>query len=319
MDQGTENKQDREGGRDGAAHRCGFVALIGAPNAGKSTLLNSFVGSKVAIVTHKVQTTRVPLRGIAIEGPAQLIFVDTPGIFEPKRRLDRAMVGAAWEGAQDADILVLLVDALTGISEEVGLILKGLNKHASNRRQVILALNKVDAVEKEKLLDLAQSLNKEFSFAETFMISALKGDGLTELRTYLGAHVPEGPWLYPEDQITDAPLRLAASELTREKLYLRLHQELPYASTVETVDWREQKDGSVRIEQVIYVERQSQRKIVLGKGGKAIKQISMEARKELADILERPVHLFLFVKVREKWGEDPERYSMIGLDYPKGD
>ena len=319
MSQGADQKGLHDETHKSVGKACGFIALIGAPNAGKSTLLNNFVGSKVAIVTHKVQTTRVPLRGIAIEGQSQLIFVDTPGIFAPKRRLDRAMVGAAWGGAQDADILVLLVDALKGIDEEVELILKGLQQNKSRTRQVLLALNKVDAVQKDKLLELAQSLNEQFSFGETFMISALKGTGLKELRAYLGAHVIEGPWLYPEDQITDAPMRLAASEITREKLYLRLHQELPYASTVETLDWKELKDGSVRIEQVIYVERQSQRQIVLGKGGRAIKQISMESRKELGDILERRVHLFLFVKVREKWGDDPERYSMIGLDYPKGE
>ena len=300
------------------ATRCGFIALIGAPNAGKSTLLNNFVGSKVAIVTHKVQTTRVPLRGIAIEGASQLIFVDTPGIFEPKRRLDRAMVDSAWGGAGDADIQVLMVDAMRGIDDEVALILKGLNKRELKPAQVLLALNKVDEVAKENLLGLAQRLNEEFKFAETFFISALKGSGLSELREYLAAHVMPGPWLYPEDQITDAPLRLAAGEITREKLYLRLHQELPYASTVETQDWKELKDGSVRIEQVIYVERQGQRQIVLGKGGRAIKQISMEARKEIEEVLEQKVHLFLFVKVREKWGNDPERYRMIGLDYPKG-
>jgi len=302
-----------------AAPRCGFIALIGAPNAGKSTLLNNFVGSKVAIVTHKVQTTRVPLRGIAIEGASQLIFVDTPGIFEPKRRLDRAMVDSAWGGAADADIQVLLVDAIRGIDDEVALILKGLNKRELKPAQVVLALNKVDTVAKEPLLELAQKLNAEFNFAETFFISALNGSGLKDLREYLAANVMPGPWLYPEDQITDAPLRLAAGEITREKLYLRLHQELPYASTVETQDWKELKDGSVRIEQVIYVERQSQRSIVLGKGGRAIKQISMEARKEIAEVLEQKVHLFLFVKVREKWGNDPERYRMMGLDYPQGD
>ena len=302
-----------------AATRCGFIALIGAPNAGKSTLLNAFVGSKVAIVTHKVQTTRVPLRGIALEGASQLIFVDTPGIFEPKRRLDRAMVESAWGGAGDADIQVLMIDAMRGIDDEVEIILKGLAKNQIKPAQVLLALNKVDAVEKETLLNLTQTLNERFKFAETFMISALKGTGLKELREYLAANVLPGPWLYPEDQITDAPLRMAAGEITREKLYLRLHQELPYASTVETQDWKELKDGSVRIEQVIYVERQSQRQIVLGKGGRAIKQISMEARKEIEEVLEQKVHLFLFVKVREKWGNDPERYRMIGLEYPEGD
>ena len=303
----------------GAETRCGFVALIGAPNAGKSTLLNSFVGSKVAIVTHKVQTTRAPLRGIAIEGVSQLIFVDTPGIFEPKRRLDRAMVRSAWGGAIDADIQVLLIDAMRGIDDEVRLILKGLGENKLKPAQLILALNKVDAVPKESLLGLAKTLNEKFKFSETFFISALKGDGLAGLREYLAANMMPGPWLYPEDQITDAPMRIAASEITREKLYLRLHQELPYASTVETQDWKELKDGSVRIEQVIYVERQSQRQIVLGKGGSAIKKISMEARKDIAEVLERPVHLFLFVKVREKWGNDPERYRMQGLDFPHGD
>ena len=314
-----EEAQGNEQPSGSAAPRCGFIALIGAPNAGKSTLLNNFVGSKVAIVTHKVQTTRVPLRGIAIDGVSQLVFVDTPGIFEPKRRLDRAMVDSAWGGAADADIQVLLVDAMRGIDEEVALILKGLNKRELKPAQVVLALNKVDAVAKEPLLELAQKLNAEFKFAETFFISALNGSGLQKLREYLASNVMPGPWLYPEDQITDAPLRLAAGEITREKLYLRLHQELPYASTVETQDWKELKDGSVRIEQVIYVERQSQRSIVLGKGGRAIKQISMEARKDIEEVLEQKVHLFLFVKVREKWGNDPERYRMMGLDFPQGD
>jgi GTP-binding protein Era len=297
-----------------AGTRCGFVALIGAPNAGKSTLINALVGTKVAIVSHKVQTTRALLRGIATEGDAQIVLVDTPGIFAPKRRLDRAMVSNAWSGAHDADIVGVLIDAKRGLDEEAEALVQKL---ADVRQPKILLLNKVDLVEKPALLTLAQSLNARAKFAATFMISALTGDGVAEVKRWLAAQVAPGPWHYPEDQITDAPLRQLAAEITREKLYLRLHQELPYQSTVETEQWKELRDGAVRIEQTIYVERESQRKIVLGKGGATIKAIGADARRELAGILEQPVHLFLFVKVREGWGDDPERYRELGLEFPK--
>jgi GTP-binding protein Era len=294
--------------------RCGFVALIGAPNAGKSTLLNMLVGSKVTIVSHKVQTTRALVRGIAIEGNAQPIFVDTPGIFAPKRRLDRAMVTSAWSGAHDADAVAVLIDARKGLDEEAEAILNGL---AEVRQPKLLLLNKIDLVEREKLLALAQQANDRASFAATFMISALTGDGVDDAKRWLAEKMPAGPWLYPPDQMSDAPLRQLAAEITREKLFHRLHQELPYQSTVETDSWKELRDGSVRIEQTIFVERESQRKIVLGKGGAAIKAIGAEARKEIAQIAEKPVHLFLFVKVREGWGDDPERYRSMGLEFPK--
>jgi GTPase len=297
-----------------APTRCGFIALIGAPNVGKSTLINALVGSKVAIVSHKVQTTRTLLRGIAIASASQLVFIDTPGIFAPKRRLDRAMVSNAWSGAYDADIVGLLIDARRGLDEEADIILARL---ADVRQTKILIINKVDLVEKPALLALAKAANARLAFAATFMISALTGDGVADVRSWLAAHVPEGPWHYPEDQITDAPLRQLAAEITREKLYLRLHQELPYQSTVETDSWQERKDGSIRIEQTIYVERESQRKIVLGKGGQTIKAIGAEARREIAEMIEAPVHLFLFVKVRESWSDDPERYRGMGLDFPK--
>jgi GTPase len=296
------------------AARCGFVALIGAPNAGKSTLLNALVGSKISIVTPKVQTTRALIRGIAMEGAAQLIFVDTPGIFAPRRRLDRAMVGSAWGSTQDADIVALLIDSQKGAQADEEAILRGL---ADVRAPKVLVLNKVDLVEKPKLLTLAQSVNERAAFAATFMVAARSGDGVGDLKRYFAAHVPPGPWLYPEDQISDAPLRQLAAEITREKLYLRLHQELPYQSTVETEVWKELKDGAVRIEQTIYVERESQRKIVLGKGGQAIKAIGAAARAEIAAAIEHPVHLFLFVKVREGWGDDPERYREMGLEFPR--
>jgi GTPase len=294
--------------------RCGFVALIGAPNAGKSTLLNALVGAKVSIVTPKVQTTRTLIRGIAIEGPAQLIFVDTPGIFSPRRRLDRAMVGSAWASIQDADLVALLIDAKKGIKDEEEGILAKLGEI---RPAKALVLNKVDLVDKRALLTLTQQLNERAGFAATFMISALTGDGVADLKSWFAAHVPLGPWLYPEDQISDAPMRQLAAEITREKLYLRLHQELPYQSTVETEVWKELKDGSVRIEQTIYVERDSQRKIVLGKGGQAIRAIGAAARADIAVAVEQPVHLFLHVKVREGWGDDPERYREMGLEFPK--
>jgi GTP-binding protein Era len=294
--------------------RCGFIALIGAPNAGKSTLINALVGSKVAIVTPKVQTTRALLRGIAMEGKAQLVLVDTPGIFAPRRRLDRAMVTTAWTGAHDADIVAVLIDAKKGIDDEAEALLKHLEEV---RQPKVLILNKVDLVEKEKLLALAQTATAQGKFEAVFMISALGGDGVADVRAWLAAHVPVGPWHYPEDEVSDAPQRQLAAEITREKLYLKLHQELPYQSTVETETWTERKDGSVRIEQTIYVERESQRKIVLGKAGQSIKAIGEAARRELADILEQKVHLFLFVKVREGWGDDPERYRQMGLEFPK--
>jgi GTPase len=296
------------------ATRCGFVALIGAPNAGKSTLLNALVGAKISIVTPKVQTTRALIRGIAIEGTAQLIFVDTPGIFAPRRRLDRAMVGSAWGSTQDAEIVALLIDSHKGIQDDEEAILRGL---ADIRAPKVLVLNKVDLVDKPKLLALAQSLNERSSFAATFMVAARSGDGVADLKHFFAAHVPPGPWLYPEDQISDAPMRQLAAEITREKLYLRLHQELPYQSTVETEVWKELKDGAVRIEQTIYVERESQRKIVLGKGGQTIKAIGAAARIDIAAAIEHPVHLFLFVKVREGWSDDPERYREMGLEFPR--
>jgi len=294
--------------------RAGFVALIGAPNVGKSTLLNALVGAKVSIVTPKVQTTRTLIRGIAIEGAAQLIFVDTPGIFAPRRRLDRAMVERAWASTQDADVVALVIDACKGVKDDDEAILRALGEV---RAPKVLVLNKVDLVEKPALLTLTQTLNERMSFAATFMISARSGDGVGDLKAFLAAHVPPGPWLYPEDQISDAPLRQLAAEITREKLYLRLHQELPYQSTVETEVWKELRNGAVRIEQTIYVERESQRKIVLGKGGQAIKAIGAAARADIAKAIEQPVHLFLHVKVREGWGDDPERYREMGLEFPK--
>jgi GTP-binding protein Era len=294
--------------------RCGFIALIGAPNAGKSTLTNALVGSKVAIVTPKVQTTRTLLRGIAMEGQAQLVFLDTPGIFAPRRRLDRAMVTTAWTGAHDADIVAVLIDVKSGLNDDAQALLKKLQEV---RQPKVLILNKVDLVEKERLLALAQAANDAAKFEATFMISATKGDGVADVRQWLAAHVPAGPWHYPADEVSDAPVRQLASEITREKLYLKLHQELPYQSTVETESWTERKDGSVRIEQTIYVERDSQKKIVLGKAGQTIKAIGEASRRELTEILEKKVHLFLFVKVREGWGDDPERYREMGLEFPK--
>jgi GTPase len=294
--------------------RCGFVALIGAPNAGKSTLTNALTGSKVAIVTPKVQTTRALVRGIALAGDAQLILVDTPGIFAPKRRLERAMVTTAWSGAQDADVIAFLVDAKAGMDSQADTILEKLGELGQPK---VLVLNKVDVADKPRLLTLAETANARARFTATFMVSALNGDGVADLRDWLAQHVPEGPWLYPEDEVSDVPLRQLAAEITREKLFLKLHQELPYQSTVETETWTERKDGSVRIEQTIYVERESQRKIVLGKDGRSIRAIGASARRELADILEKPVHLFLFVKVRESWADDPDRYRAMGLEFPK--
>jgi GTP-binding protein Era len=295
--------------------RSGFVALIGAPNAGKSTLLNALVGTKVSIVSRKVQTTRSQIRGIAIAGEAQIVFVDTPGIFKPKRRLDRAMVTSAWGGAGDADVVGVLIDVRKTLDEENEAILA---KAPELRQPKVLILNKIDLIERPKLLDLAASLNAKVPFAETFMVSALTGDGVDDLKSRLAAMMPEGPWLYPADQVSDAPLRQLAAEITREKLFERLHEELPYQSTVETESWQERPDGSVRIEQTIFVERESQRKIVLGKDGQTIKAIGQAARKEITEIAETRVHLFLFVKVRENWEDDPERYREMGLDFPRG-
>ncbi|MEP3430228.1 MAG: GTPase Era [Roseibium sp.] len=294
--------------------KAGFIALIGAPNAGKSTLINQLVGTKVSIVTHKVQTTRSIVRGVAMHGKAQLVFIDTPGIFKPKRRLDRAMVDTAWGGARDADLIALLIDARKGIDEEVEDIFKRLSGQTAPK---VLILNKTDVTKGEKLLKIAQKANEYFKFDETFMISALKGDGTQTILDYFASKVPDGPWLYPADQPSDLPLRILAAEVTREKLFERLHQELPYISTVETERWETKKDGSARIEQTIYVERDSQKSIVLGKRGQTIKSISQTAREELAEIIDAPVHLFLFVKVRENWGDDPERYREMGLEFPK--
>ena len=295
------------------ATRSGFVALIGAPNAGKSTLVNQLVGSKVSIVTHKVQTTRALVRGIATHGAAQIVFVDTPGIFKPKRRLDTAMVTTAWGGAKDADMVLVLIDAERGIRGDADAILDRL---AEVRQPKVLVLNKVDRVKPEALLSLTKAANERVEFQRTFMVSALTGSGCSDLLDYLAESLPSGPWYYPEDQISDLPMRQLAAEITREKLYLRLHQELPYSSHVETEKWEEKKDGSVRIEQVIYVERDSQKKIVLGEKGRTIRAIGEASRKEIGDILEQKVHLFLFVKVRENWGDDPERYREMGLDFP---
>jgi GTP-binding protein Era len=297
-----------------APTRCGFVALIGAPNSGKSTLTNSLVGTKVSIVTHKAQTTRGPVRGIVLAGDAQVILIDTPGIFQPRRRLDRAMAQAAWDRAGDADLVALVVDAARGLDDKLEPIVKQLPEL---NRPVVAVLNKVDLVKKPALLGLTSELLALRAFAEIFMVSALTGDGVDDLRTYLANAVPHGPWLFPEDQLTDASLRQTAAEITREKLFLRLHEELPYALTVETTEWKVLKDQSVRIEQTIFVERESQRRIVLGSKGQMIKEIGKASREEISEIAGVPVHLFLFVKVRERWGEDPERLREMGLDYPK--
>lgn len=297
--------------------RAGFVALIGEPNAGKSTLLNRMVGAKVSIVTHKVQTTRARIRGVAIEGESQLVFVDTPGLFRPRRRLDRAMVAAAWGGAADADVVVLMVEAHRGVTEGVERILEGLEDVAQGRK-VALAINKIDRVEAPVLLGLTEDLNGRFPFVETYLISAEKGHGVDDLRQWLAGEVPEGPWLYPEDQIADLPMRMIAAEMTREKLTLRLHQELPYQLTVETENWEERKDGTARIDQVIYVARDGHKGILLGKRGETIKAVSQAARAELEEFLGRRVHLFLQVKVRTGWLEEAERYTEMGLDFKDG-
>jgi GTPase len=299
----------------GGETSCGFVALIGAPNAGKSTLINWLVGTKVSIVSRKVQTTRSSVRGIALEGKAQIVFVDTPGIFAPKRRLDRAMVAAAWGSTGDADAAALLVDVLRGIDAEVEAILGRLPHIAAKK---ILVLNKIDTVEPPKLLELAARLNHALPFAQTFMISALRGHGVAKFKQELAALMPPGPWLYPEDQISDMPLRLLAAEITREKIFERLHDELPYSSTVETELWQDMPDGSARIEQTIYVMREGHKKIVIGEGGRTIKAIGTAARKEIIAAAGQKVHLFLFVKVREHWADDPERYREMGLEFPKG-
>jgi len=306
---------DPSGSGAGATTRAGFVALIGAPNAGKSTLLNALVGQKVSIVTHKVQTTRALIRGIVVHKNAQMILVDTPGIFAPKRRLERAMVTTAWGGAADADAIVLLIDAKRGLTEEDRAIIARLAEYPTGRER-ILVLNKVDIVKRDTLLGLTKEANDAAQFSRTFMISALTGSGVSDLLDYLAAKMPESPFLYPEDQMTDLPLRFLAAEITREKLTLRLHDELPYRATVETEKWAETKKG-VRIDQTIYVERESQRKIVLGKGGETIKAISMAAREEISKLIEKPAHLFLFVKVRENWADDPERYREMGVEFPR--
>jgi len=311
---------DRENGAghgipEPAQQRCGFIAVIGAPNAGKSTLVNALVGAKVSIVSHKVQTTRVPVRGIANVGDSQLVFIDTPGLFAPKKRLDTAMVEAAWGGARDADMVVLVIDAVRGIDSEVEGI---LGKLKDVRLPRIAVLNKVDKLaDKAKLLALATELQQRLDFETVFMISATAGDGVEDLKYFLAGRMPPGPWHYPADDLTDAPLRLLAAEITREKIFHRLHDEVPYSSTVETTQWTERKDGSVRIEQTIFVARDGQKAIMLGKGGQTIKQVSMDSRRELTEILERPVHLFLFVKVRQNWQDDPERYREMGLELPK--
>jgi GTP-binding protein Era len=295
--------------------KCGFVALIGEPNAGKSTLMNRMVGAKVSIVTHKVQTTRARIRGIAMQDNSQLIFVDTPGLFKTRRKLDKAMVAAAWTGAADADVVVLLVEAHRGITDGVEMILEGLEKRDVKGQRMVLAINKIDRVKSDALLGLTQKLNERLKFEETFMISAEKGYGVPVLQDWLAENLPVGPYLYPDDQIADVPMRMIAAEMTREKLMLRLHQELPYTLTVETEKWEEKKDGSVRIEQVIYVAREGHKGIALGPKGETIKSVSMASRTELAEMMERPVHLFLQVRVRPNWENEAERYTEMGLNF----
>jgi GTP-binding protein Era len=294
--------------------RCGYVALIGVPNAGKSTLVNALVGAKVSIVSRKVQTTRALVRGIAMVDQTQIIFVDTPGIFSPKRRLERAMVTSAWGGAGEADAVGLVIDARKGIDTDVEALLQSLSEW---KKPIHLILNKVDLVDPPHLLTLAEMLNARIAFRETFMVSATTGSGVDRVRSHFAALMPVGPWLYPEDQVSDAPMRMLAAEITREKLFERLHDELPYRSTVETDQWQQRKDGSVRIEQTIFVERESQRMIVLGKAGQTIKAIGAASRKDIAEEIETPVHLFLHVKVRENWSDDPARYREMGLEFPK--
>lgn len=293
--------------------RCGFVALIGAPNAGKSTLMNQLVGTKISIVTHKVQTTRAIVRGIAMHNDCQIIFVDTPGIFNPRRKLDEVMVSTAWGSARDADMSVCIIDAERGVTEDVAALVARMKELGG---KVVLLLNKIDRIPRDRLLALTQEIHGIHVFDETFMVSALNGDGCGDFLDYLSTTLPQGPYMYPEDQASDLPMRMLAAEVTREKIYLRLHQELPYSSHVETEAWEERKDGSVKISQVIYVERDSQKKIVIGKGGETIKAISTAARQELKELVEQPVHLFLFVKVRENWSDDPDRYREMGLEFP---
>ena len=300
---------------DAPSTRCGFAALVGAPNAGKSTLVNALVGAKVTIVSRKAQTTRAQVRGLMIEGETQIVLVDTPGVFAPKRRLDRAMVASALSGAKDADLNLLIVDARKGADEEVLALIKQLAQSVAPKW---LVLNKVDVVLRERLLALAKELNEAGKFEETFMVSAQTGDGLDRLRARLAPAMPVSPWLYPADQLSDAPLRMLAAEITREKLFERLHDELPYESTVETASWTNQKDGSARVEQTIYVARDGQKKIVIGEGGRTIKAIGQAARAEISEAADQKIHLFLFVKVRENWADDPERYREMGLEFPKG-
>lgn len=298
---------------EGTVQYCGIVAVVGAPNAGKSTLVNELVGAKVSIVTHKVQTTRTRVRGIAVEGDSQIVFVDTPGIFTAKRRLERAMVQAAWAGIEDADVVLVIHDAgRKQISDETRQVIDGLAKASC---EVVLVLNKIDLVKREKLLELAAELTGLGKFSEVFMISALNGDGLRDLKAYLAARMPEGPWLFPEDQLSDSSLRMLAAEITREKLFLNLHQELPYALTVETDSWEDFKDGSARVEQTVYVGREQHKAMCLGKGGKTIRLVRQAAQKEMQEAFGLPVHLFLFVKVRENWIDDPERYRNLGLEF----
>jgi GTP-binding protein Era len=294
--------------------RCGFVALVGAPNAGKSTLLNSLVGTKVSIVTHKAQTTRAQIRGVVTEGDGQIVFIDTPGIFAPRRRLDRAMVEAAWTGAGDADFVALIVDAERGVTPELDALLAGLDKVPHPK---VLVLNKIDLIKREKLLAMAEELNARLGFEKTFMISATTGSGVKDFLDWALRRIPLGPWHFPEDQLTDLTLALTAAEVTREKLFLRIHDEIPYNATVETEKFTINKDGSYRIDQIVYVTRDTHKKIILGAGGQTIKAIGADSRKELMEIFEVPVHLFLFVKVREKWGDDPERYREMGLEWTK--
>lgn len=304
--------------QDNTPHRAGFVALIGEPNAGKSTLLNKIVGAKVSIVTHKVQTTRTRIRGIAMQGASQIVFVDTPGIFRPRRRLDRSMVAAAWGGAADADIVVLLIEAQRGLTEGAMAIIDGLKERFPQGTPIALAINKIDRVQAEVLLALAQKANEAFPFAQTFMISAERGHGVEKLKAWLADEVPQGEWFYPEDQLADLPMRMIAAEMTREKLTLRLHEELPYQLTVETENWEDQPDGSAKINQIIYVARDGHKGIVLGNKGETIKSVGTAARAEIAEFLGRKVHLFLEVKVRPNWLEEPERYTEMGLDFKDG-
>ena len=299
--------------------RAGFTALIGEPNAGKSTLLNRMVGAKVSIVTHKVQTTRTRIRGIAMAGDTQIVFVDTPGLFRPRRRLDRAMVKAAWGGASDADVIVLLIEAQRGLTEGVQAIIDRMRDEMPKGQPIALAINKIDRVKAEALLALSAKMNEAFPFAETFMISADKGYGIEKLRNWLAETLPVGPWFYPEDQIADLPMRMIASEMTREKLTLRLHEELPYQLTVETEKWEDKPDGSARIDQVVYVARDGHKGIVLGNGGETIKSVGQAARADISEFLGRTVHLFLQVKVRPNWLDEKERYSEMGLDFKDGD